>query len=83
MNKTITTKGGIKLKTAGTQVTEDIIVTPNLQSKSVTHNGSVVPDQGYCGLSEVTVDLPFITVASESDLPLDSPDGVIAIVGGE
>ena len=33
-------------------------VQPNLQTKSVTVNGTVEPDEGYDGFSEVTVNVP-------------------------
>lgn len=48
---------GIKLKTAATYCTDDIIVRPKLQSKTVTANGSVASDSGYCGLSDVQVNV--------------------------
>lgn len=48
---------GVKLKTAATYCTDDIIVRPKLQSKTVTTNGSVTPDSGYCGLSDVQVNV--------------------------
>lgn len=34
-----------------------VTLTPSLQSKTVTANGTIVPDSGYCGLSEVDVDI--------------------------
>ena len=34
-----------------------VSITPNLQSKTVTSNGTVTADTGYCGLSDVEVDV--------------------------
>lgn len=57
----------------------NVNVQPNLQSKTVTENGTVTPDQGYDGLSEVIVDVsgggPVV-----SDLVL--MDASISIVSG-
>lgn len=35
----------------------NVNVQPNLQSKTATQNGTVIPDQGYDGLSSVVVDV--------------------------
>lgn len=51
-------KDGVLLKTAGKYCPEDIIVVPQLQTKTVTSNGKVIPDANYAGLSEVTVNVP-------------------------
>lgn len=36
----------------------EVLVQPSLQSKTVSVNGTVTPDQGYYGLSAVVVDVP-------------------------
>ena len=58
MNIRLNDKNGATLNTAEKYCPEDIILTLNLQSKSVTENGSVVADDGYCGLEKVTVNVP-------------------------
>ena len=51
-------KDGVLLKTAGKYCNDDIIVKPNLQTKTATANGDISPDDGYCGLGKVTVNVP-------------------------
>ena len=50
-------QGGIKLKTAKTVVKEDISVVPKLQSKTAFANATITPDDGYCGLKEVHINV--------------------------
>ena len=58
MSIILNNKDGVLLKTAGKYCPEDIIVKPNLQTKTVTANGDILPDDGYCGLEKVTVSVP-------------------------
>lgn len=53
----ITTKDGGTLHTAAKYCEEDIEITPKLQDKTVTQNGTVTADEGYAGLGEVTVNV--------------------------
>ena len=48
---------GITLKTKGKYCSEDIDITPKLQTKTTTVNGKVTPDENYVGLKEVTVNV--------------------------
>lgn len=54
----IKNSGGVILDTYHRYCDGNIQVKPDLQSKSVTVNGSVVADEGYCGLSAVEVNVP-------------------------
>lgn len=49
---------GIRLLTGGRFCTENIDLAPALQSKTVTENGTVTPDEGYAGLGQVVVAVP-------------------------
>lgn len=78
MNIELKDKNGITLKTAGKYCSSDVGVIPKLQSKSVATNGSVVADEGYCGLDSVTVDVPATPTQEKTvDLAMASGDQVI------
>ena len=53
----IKNSGGVILDTYHKYCDGNIQIKPVLQSKSVTKNGSVVADEGYCGLSAVEVNV--------------------------
>lgn len=58
MNINVTKSAGVVLKTQGKYCAEDITVVPVLEEKSVTPTESaqeIVPSDGKCGLSKVTV----------------------------
>ncbi len=57
--KLITPDGGT-LNTAGKFCADDIEITPKLQEKNVTKNGSVSADEGFAGLGKVVVAIPEI-----------------------
>ncbi len=57
---------GITLKTKDKYCSEDIGITPKLQTKAVTTNGSVVADDGYCGLSVVEVNVPTLSTQEKT-----------------
>ena len=51
-------ENGIYTAPAGVAYTPVTVgVTPNLQSKTITQNGTITPDQGYDGLSNVVVNV--------------------------
>lgn len=53
----MTSPDGVTLATEGKYVPANVKVTPTLQEKTVTESGDVTPDEGYVGLSKVTVDV--------------------------
>jgi surface protein len=55
---TVTENGVYKSDYDGFQPVTVAVPGPPLQSKQTTQNGTVVPDEGYYGLSEVDVDIP-------------------------
>lgn len=78
MNIELKDKNGITLKTAGKYCSSDVGVIPKLQSKSVATNGSVVADEGYCGLDSVTVAVPATPTQEKTvDLAMALGDQVI------
>lgn len=84
MNIELKDKNGITLKTAGKYCSSDVGVIPKLQSKSVATNGSVVADEGYCGLDSVTVAVPATPTQEKTvDLAMASGDQTITPTSGK
>lgn len=84
MNIELKDKNGITLKTAGKYCSSDVGVIPKLQSKSVATNGSVVADEGYCGLDSVTVAVPATPTQEKTvDLAMASGNQVISPDAGK
>jgi hypothetical protein len=84
MNIELKDKNGITLKTAGKYCSSDVGIIPKLQSKSVATNGSVVADEGYCGLDSVTVDVPATPTEEKTvDLAMASGNQTITPTSGK
>ena len=75
---------GITLKTKDKYCSEDIDITPKLQTKTTTVNGKVTPDENYVGLKEVTVNVPVKEEeAKEVDLAMASGNQTITPTSGK
>lgn len=84
MNIELKDKNGITLKTAGKYCSSDVGIIPKLQSKSVATNGSVVADEGYCGLDSVTVAVPATPTQEKTvDLAMASGNQTITPTSGK
>lgn len=57
MDINLTNTNGVTLKTSGKYCSEDINVIPALEKREVTSNGKITPNDGKCGISEVTVNV--------------------------
>ena len=80
----LTNAGGITLKTKDKYCSEDIDITPKLQTKTTTVNGKVTPDENYVGLKEVTVNVPGKEEeAKEVDLAMASGNQTITPTSGK
>lgn len=57
MNINLTKQNGITLETASKLCEEDINIIPTLQEKTIEASGEYTPDDGYVGISKVTVNV--------------------------
>ena len=78
----LTNADGIILKTKDKYCSEDIDITPKLQTKTTTVNGKVMPDENYVGLKEVTVNVQTApTLQSKTVTPTKSQQNIAADSG--
>ena len=78
----LTNANGITLKTKDKYCSEDIDITPKLQTKTTTVNGKVTSDNGYVGLKEVTVNIQTApTLQSKTVTPTKSQQNIAADSG--
>lgn len=78
----LTNAGGITLKTKDKYCSEDIDITPKLQTKTITANGKVTSDENYVGLKEVTVNVQAApTLQTKTVTPTKSQQNIAADSG--
>lgn len=78
----LTNANGITLKTKDKYCSEDIDITPKLQTKTTTVNGKVTSDNGYVGLKEVTVNVQAApTLQTKTVTPTKSQQNIAADSG--
>lgn len=78
----LTNADGITLKTKDKYCSEDIDITPKLQTKTTTVNGKVTSDNGYVGLKEVTVNVQTApTLQSKTVTPTKSQQNIVSDSG--
>lgn len=61
----------LTLLTKETYCSDDIQVNAELQEKTVTENGEVMPDSDYVGLGKVIVNVPTSSTSAPTPIPED------------